>query len=61
MNDEERTLVLVALARHAVHIRECIDTCEPGVVAAHRADLKMLDQLFRKIQNGGLARQEIKP
>jgi hypothetical protein len=65
MSDMERALLLEALSRHAVHVRECIDTCErdvpglpptaPGVLVSYREDLAMLDQLYAKIQTGGLS------
>lgn len=65
VNDKERALLLEALSRHAVHVRECIDTCErdvpglpptaPGVIASYREDLALLDRLFAKIQIGGLS------
>lgn len=64
MNDKERALLLEALSRHAVHVRECIDACErdvpglpppkPGVLASYREDLATLDRLFAKIQAEGL-------
>jgi len=65
VNDKERALLLEALARHAVHVRECIEACErdmpglpppsPGVLAAYREDLATIDRLFRQIQTGGLS------
>ena len=65
LNDKERVLLLEALSHHAVHVRERIDVCErdmpglpptaPGVRAAYREDLALIDQLFAKIQAGGLA------
>lgn len=64
MNAKERTLLLEALSRHAVHVREGIDACErdmpglpppkPGVLAAYREDLVLVDQLFARIQADGL-------
>lgn len=65
MTDKERTLILEALARHAVYVRECIDACErdmpglpptaPGVLAAYREDLAMTDRLYAQIQGGRIA------
>lgn len=65
MNNKERALLLVALARHAVHVRECIDACErdmpdlpppaPGVLASYREDLTLIDRLYARIQTGGLS------
>lgn len=65
MNDKERVLLLEALARHAVHVRECIDACErdmpglplamPGVLARYREDLTTIDRLYARIQAGGIA------
>ncbi len=64
-NDKERALLLEALSRHAVHVRECIDACErdvPGlppttsdVLAAYREDLATIDRLYARIQAGGLS------
>lgn len=58
-SDAEKALLLEALARQAVHVRACIDTCQrdapglppvtPGVLAAYREDLAQLDQLYSKI------------
>jgi hypothetical protein len=63
MTDKERALLLEALARHAAHVRECIDLCErdipglpptaPDVLAANREDLATIDHLYAKIQVGG--------
>ena len=65
MTDKERALLLDALARHAVHVRECIDACErdmpglpppaPGVLASYREDLATIDRMFARIQAGGLS------
>jgi hypothetical protein len=65
MNDKERSLLLAALARHAVHVRECIDACErdipglpppaPGALASYREDLATIDRLYTNIQAGGLS------
>ncbi len=62
LNDKERALLLEALSRHAVHVCERIRACgrdvpglppvAPGVLAAYREDLAMLDQLFEKLQEG---------
>lgn len=65
MNDKERVLLLEALSGHAAHVRGCIDACEravpglpptkPGVLAAYREELTMLDRLYAKIQAEGCA------
>lgn len=60
MSDKESALLLEALARQAVHVRECIDACErdmpglpppaPGALASYREDLATIDRLYARIQ-----------